>query len=473
MKKNKIILLSLIIGTTVISNKINEKQEVKAANDTYSLVTDATTLKDGDIIVLGSSDKGAVAGDISKDFLSKVTTTFVDNIIESLPKDAIEFTLSKDIESNNWIFLNNEQKLGATKAKAMAWDSGTFTWSVSILDGKATIASSDASYGKILYNTGSPRFLNYTSNVSTTMILPEIYKKDSEKTLNEKFVNIKTKTNLKFDYNLSEAISNQNISYTPTELAELNNLPTAKTSNITTISLLSNQKIKMTATKNSGTNPRLYYNNKNTLDFRLYNTNTISFSCTDGYIINEINFYDSSNKVLFNKTNIENDKFTITSGMTITKIELSYTGLAKTYTNFNNLQIQYQYSFDVSSYTEVQEVGIFVTDDEKFNFYTDGTYDEETPFEIGLTTGTKGHRFVNSSKKETYTVGVNLGNDIEGAILTTLRASAYIKVDNKYYFSKNISEYNLQTMLEEYSKLTLEGEGNAIVDSFLSYVNSL
>ena len=94
-------------------------------------------------------------------------------------------------------------------------------------------------------------------------------------------------------------------------------------------------------------------------------------------------------------------------------------------------------------------------------------------FEESLSTNTKGHRFVNSNKKETYTVGVNLGNDIEGAILTTLRASAYIKVDNKYYFSKNISKYNLQTMLEEYSKLTLGGEGNAIVDSFLSYVISL
>ena len=482
MKKNKLILLSLIIGTTLISNKINEKQEVKAANDTYSLVTDATTLKDGDIIVLGSSDNGAVAGNISGKFLSSIETTFVDNMIESLPENAIEFTLSKDSESNNWIFLNNEQKLCAKNVKNLSWENGTYTWSISISNEKAAIESTKSSYGKILYNVGSPRFLNYASDPNVSMVLPEIYKKDSEKTLSEKFVDVKTNTNLKFNYTKSNSnLVTESIDFTK-----------QKYENEKEITSYDGTNYKISFNKGDNSIAPKYYTSGSSI--RVYAKNTIT--------INSINDSKLNNVKLLLATGGKGNSITMSSGKlvniddSLTKqiIDINSTTLTLTidgttghiriqqiiineqevtYSNFNNLQIQYQYSFDVSSYTEVQEVGIFVTDDEKFNFYTDGTYDEETPFEIGLTTGTKGHKFVNSNKKETYTVGVNLGNDIEGAILTTFRAGTYIKIDNKYYFSNYTSKYNLKTMLEEYSKLTLEGEGNAIVDSFLSYVNNL
>ena len=143
---------------------------------TWTKVTDASTLKAGDKLVIACDSKNVVAGDITSQYLSKKAATFAENTISSLPADAVVLTLGGT--SGAWTLSNENSKLlGATDVKKVAWGSGTTTWSISIdADGNATIQNGDSSYGRFLYNNSSPRFTTYTSNASSSMLLPQLYR---------------------------------------------------------------------------------------------------------------------------------------------------------------------------------------------------------------------------------------------------------------------------------------------------------
>ena len=139
----------------------------------YEQVTDASTLKAGDVLVIGSAEKGKVAAAIGTGkFLTAVDATFTKGVVAL--DNAYEITLGGDASA--WTLTSAEGILGSTAAKTMAIGKGTTTWTIAIdKSGKATITC--GTNGKILYNVGSPRFLNYTSDPTTSMILPELYKK--------------------------------------------------------------------------------------------------------------------------------------------------------------------------------------------------------------------------------------------------------------------------------------------------------
>ena len=143
----------------------------------WTLVEDASTLTAGDVIVIGSYDKGVVAGSLSSQILSSVSSGVTyesSSKISELPDTALQLTLGG--QSGAWTLSNSDgQLLGATSNKKLAWDSGTTTWDISIVSGGATIQNTTDTYGRFLYNSDSPRFTTYTSAVSSTMILPEIY----------------------------------------------------------------------------------------------------------------------------------------------------------------------------------------------------------------------------------------------------------------------------------------------------------
>ena len=143
-----------------------------------------------------------------------------------------------------------------------------------------------------------------------------------------------------------------------------------------------------------------------------------------------------------------------------------------TYSDFNNVQIQYQYTFDTTKYTNAQEIGIYVTDDEKFDFDTTGIYDDnEFTFDKMKADAANSHKFVNSSKKETYTVGINLGELNEDSIYTKFMACAYVKIDGKYYFAGKSSQYDMFDLLDAYSKKDdLDETSKKIVSAFNTYL---
>lgn len=141
----------------------------------WKLVTDASSLKAGDKIAIVSDTKGKIAGSLASTYLSPIDVTISDETFSTLPTGAVEFNLGG--ASGSWTLVGSDGKLlGATDVKKLAWDKGTTTWTISIIDRNATIQNTTESYGRILYNAGSPRFTTYTSNTSTSMLLPQIYR---------------------------------------------------------------------------------------------------------------------------------------------------------------------------------------------------------------------------------------------------------------------------------------------------------
>lgn len=142
------------------------------ASGAYTLVTDASTLSSGDVIVLGCAGKGTAAGAMGTGaFLTSVDATISNGTLTSA--NAIEITLGGS--AGAWTLTTSEGQITTSEAKKLVLNNGTQkTWTISITSaGVATITG--GSYGSIQYNASSPRFVNYTS--AQTAI--EIYKKQS------------------------------------------------------------------------------------------------------------------------------------------------------------------------------------------------------------------------------------------------------------------------------------------------------
>lgn len=145
-------------------------------NVKYELVTNAEGLVAGDKLIIANITKGVLANDtINKSVLGVTNVSFNG---EELPNSTnVEGVFTLGGKSGAWTLANSEGKLlGATAAKKLAWDQGTTTWSISFSGNDATIQNSTSSYGRILYNAGSPRFTTYTSSANENMLLPQIYK---------------------------------------------------------------------------------------------------------------------------------------------------------------------------------------------------------------------------------------------------------------------------------------------------------
>ena len=155
-------------------------KEKEIVSGVWTLVTDATTLKAGDKIILVSvaNNKINAAMGTGK-FLTAIDATFTNNVLKAPTEGIYEILLGG--KTGAWTLTTSEGILGTSGAKALnCKGTGTTTWTIEIdADGNATISSTNAEYGKILYNVNNPRFLNYTSNPSKSMVLPQIYRFES------------------------------------------------------------------------------------------------------------------------------------------------------------------------------------------------------------------------------------------------------------------------------------------------------
>ena len=150
------------------------------ASKSAALVTDASTLKAGDQIILSATanDSTFAAGAMSGKFLSSVETK-----LDALDEKVEIFTLGGS--AGAWTLTASDgKKISAVKAKELSNSGkGTDTWTIAIDDnGAATIASTNTACGRILYNVRNPRFLNYISDTNVSMLLPSIYKLDTAAT---------------------------------------------------------------------------------------------------------------------------------------------------------------------------------------------------------------------------------------------------------------------------------------------------
>ena len=140
----------------------------------WRLVTDASSLQDGDHVVIGEKSHSVVAGQFSSNYMEAITNvTFEDNAIKDLPSEAMQFVLRK--ESDHWYFVNYKSKLGSTAVRKIGLDTGNINWFISIDSDGASIANGTTANGKIAYNTSMKYFTTYTAFTSSR-VLPQLYK---------------------------------------------------------------------------------------------------------------------------------------------------------------------------------------------------------------------------------------------------------------------------------------------------------
>ena len=144
----------------------------------WTLVTDVNDLQAGDKIIIACYSKEKAASELTSAILSVDADVTFSNSGNTLTPSASTLIFTLGGSTGAWTLANsNGQLLGATAVKKLAWDGGTTTWSISISGTEATISNTNNSYGRFLYNVGSPRFTTYTSSTSESMLLPQIYKK--------------------------------------------------------------------------------------------------------------------------------------------------------------------------------------------------------------------------------------------------------------------------------------------------------
>ena len=151
------------------------KKSVAGESDIFALVTDAADLADGDKIIIVDGTAGKAAAGFNGTYLSPASVDIENDQIDIAGTDVSVFTLEGS--SSAWHFkFSDGSYLRATANKSLSSSTSATDITVSIVSEKATITT--GSYGRILYNVASPRFVNYTTSttVSSTMRLPQIYK---------------------------------------------------------------------------------------------------------------------------------------------------------------------------------------------------------------------------------------------------------------------------------------------------------
>ena len=140
----------------------------------YKLVEDASDLKTGDKIVLGSAANSTANGTFGDNqYFSSALATISDGELSSDGAD--EISLIK-VDGGWNLYTENEGYIGCKEVGKLEKDKQDL-WTILVGDDGAATISNDTY--KLLYNVNSPRFSCYTSAPNESMLLPEIYKSKS------------------------------------------------------------------------------------------------------------------------------------------------------------------------------------------------------------------------------------------------------------------------------------------------------
>lgn len=174
-----------IAENTTLSEVASAKYKIVGPGSTlWELVESTNDLNDGDIIVIASNTQGKTTNSTittsnSANYFGEEVATFSEDKSEitELSDDAQQFTLGKS--GNYWTLSNGTQYLKETAVKKLAWDNNTFNWAISIDETThaATISNSNTAGDRILHNVTNNRFTTYSSDLSASMLLPQIYRK--------------------------------------------------------------------------------------------------------------------------------------------------------------------------------------------------------------------------------------------------------------------------------------------------------
>lgn len=170
------LLVSLIaIVSVLLCVKVSN-----AAGETFKKVTDVNDLAVGDVIAIVSESKNVAMGAQSKK-LRTSTTISISNSAFSCTDEVSVITLEEGTKANTFAFKVSDgylyDKNDGNNIYTGNSKNDLGAWSIKIDNGQCTIRANTSR--QIAYNTSSPRFVCYKdSSISTSVLKPQIYKKD-------------------------------------------------------------------------------------------------------------------------------------------------------------------------------------------------------------------------------------------------------------------------------------------------------
>ena len=454
--------------------EVLERETSLVATSNYELVKDASTLKVGDKVVIGITSKEVVTGSLNGTYLSPLEAEFSSDAskINMIDENYLEFTLGG--RSGAWTLSNNGKLLGCTAVKKLAFDSGITTWTISISGNNASIYSTNSSYGRILFNSSSPRFTTYTSNPNASMILPNLYKFiPSEEDLgpggNNEFRNQTIETNLGFSYKCEEIVNDG--AYLTKDIAMDFSLQGYQNAE----EVKSLEKEGVTATFDIGSNPYnapKYYNDGKSI--RIYGGGTLTVSSESVITSIAITFgpSDGTNDITVNEGSYLSGMWSgrstsITfkvSGLTgqrriasiITTIETDEKGtvIEEDWT-FSNFYMNFKTEINENVFDAQDENATFgllirISNDLEYNYDSvsleefDNLYNKENGY-INIEFDKQDIKYENGK----YILSSKIDNILEEQISTFITTVFYVKNTDSVVFS-NVNIKSISTMIEMY-----------------------
>ena len=330
-----------------------------------------------------------------------------------------------------------------------------------IFNPSTKVADSNAIVGDKVQVTG--KIQNYSNTLEITdnptyIVMP--------KSFDEEIKNVKPVSNLNFSYTkTSSNIQTITKEVTISDVTKLNDI--SDKTNLSECFATDDKLIKISGTKGSNKtySPRFWNSGS---ELRIYEGNSVTISGVGDTEIKSI-IYNGTDELVKNN----NNEFVITSKETITSLKIVYCTQNVSYSNFDNVQLQFQYTFDyneVLNSEKIVESGLVVTNDDTYDFVDTSI--------ISTDKSSKVRKFINLSEdnqiKTTFTLGIVINNLTQAKASAKFYVKAYVFDGDNYYFTDNTKVTSVVDEINYYKALdTLTNEAKSIINSFGEYVTNL
>ena len=158
--------------------------EVQGGSEVYTLVTDDSTLKAGDEILLVHSGMQKALGAQETNYRSQVDVVIENTTISALPSGAAVVTLEKGNADRSWALHAADGYLAAQSLRknhlvTVSSVDDYASWVISISSSSdATVKAMKGERNWLLYNTSAPRFSCYAGTSSSCQLI-QLYRKET------------------------------------------------------------------------------------------------------------------------------------------------------------------------------------------------------------------------------------------------------------------------------------------------------
>ena len=142
-----------------------------------TLITEKSSLKENQIIVLGNAQQSIIATSLEGDYLNTTQCKFEDNGPAIISKTTVRFTLNK-VTDSYWTLTDMlGRKLGASDIGNIGWNEGSTEWTITFNNqtGCAIIMNANKTFGRLCYDPATGRMTTTKSVIGTNLVYPQIF----------------------------------------------------------------------------------------------------------------------------------------------------------------------------------------------------------------------------------------------------------------------------------------------------------